>query len=166
MTLRACFLTGLLALAVAGPVAASGEAESAPWWKTPKTSAPASATAGTAVAMKKTSAEQVEARLEAILPDGASLGGDPKAGNITLSLPLNRIEPGVVLEKLVNEVTEILLDTKDIHLAVRIPQADEAAAAAAGEALSEVLVSRGVEVTSVSIEPGSGADLELVFTAP
>lgn len=166
MTLRACILTGLLALAVAGPVAASGEADSAPWWKAPKAPVTAPATAGSAVAMKKTPAQEVEARLQALLPDGASLSGDPKAGNVTLSLPLDRIEPGVVLEKLVNGVTQILLDMEEVQLAIAIPQADEAGAAAAGEALNEVLVSRGIDVSRVSIEPGSGADLVLGFTAP
>lgn len=166
MTIRASLFPALLILAIAGPAAASGEAEAAPWWKAPKAPVTAPATAGSAIAMHKTPAEQLEVRLQAILPDGASLGSDPKAGNVMLTLPLDRIEPGVVLEKLVNEVTQILLDTKGIHLAVRIPQADEAAAAAAGDALSDVLISRGVEVSAVSIEPGSGADIELFFTVP
>lgn len=166
MTIRARMFHTLLALAIAGPVAASGEADSAPWWKAPKAPATAPATAGSAIAMKKTPAQEVEVRLQALLPDGASLSGDPKAGTVALSLPLDRIEPGVVLEKLVNGVTQILLDMEEVHLAISIPQADEAGAAAAGEALNEVLVSRGVDVSRVSIEPGSGADVELRFTAP
>ena len=159
--------TVLLTALCAGAAAASGtEASDTPWWKAPKAPVTAGATAGSAAEMRVTPSEDIHARLEAILPAGATLSGDPDGGRITFSIPIDRIEPGPALDKLVDGVTRLLIEVEGTHLTVMLPDADEAAAAAAGDALSKVLIARGVDVSAVSVEPGSSAEAELIFDAP